>query len=54
MKLLQQKLAKYDIPQKAQQMGIYPYFRVIESEQDTEVLIGGKKVLVTLIIFYSI
>jgi len=45
MKLLQQKLAKYDIPQKAQQMGIYPYFRVIESEQDTEVLIGGKKVL---------
>ncbi|HML83667.1 MAG TPA: pyridoxal phosphate-dependent aminotransferase family protein [Bacteroidales bacterium] len=45
MKLLQQKLAKYDIPQKAQQMGIYPYFIVIESEQDTEVLIGGKKVL---------
>ncbi|MDO9512359.1 MAG: pyridoxal phosphate-dependent aminotransferase family protein [Bacteroidales bacterium] len=45
MKLLQQKLAKYDIPQKTQQMGVYPYFRIIESEQDTEVIIGGKKVL---------
>ena len=45
MKLLQQKLAKYDIPQKAQQMGIYPYFRMIESDQDTEVIISGKKVL---------
>lgn len=45
MRILQEKLSKYDIPQKAQQMGIYPYFRVIESEQDTEVIIGGKKVL---------
>jgi 8-amino-7-oxononanoate synthase len=27
------------------QAGIYPYFREIESEQDTEVLINGKKVL---------
>lgn len=45
MRILQEKLSKYDIPQKAQQLGIYPYFRVIESEQDTEVIIGGKKVL---------
>ena len=29
----------------AKAMGIYPYFRSIESEQDTEVIIGGKKVL---------
>lgn len=45
MKLLQAKLAKYDAPQKAKAAGIYPYFRKIESEQDTEVLIHGKKVL---------
>ena len=45
MKLLQEKLSKYDAPQKAKAAGIYPYFRVIESDQDTEVTINGKKVL---------
>ena len=35
----------YDAPQKAMAAGIYPYFRAIESEQDTVVTIGGKKVL---------
>ena len=45
MKLLQQKLARYQEPQKAKAAGIYPYFRAIESEQDTEVLINGRKVL---------
>ncbi|MDR2968465.1 MAG: pyridoxal phosphate-dependent aminotransferase family protein [Tannerellaceae bacterium] len=45
MKLLQEKLAKFDVPQKAKAAGIYPYFRVIESDQDTEVIINGKKVL---------
>ena len=45
MKLLQAKLAKYDEPQKAKAAGIYPYFRAISSEQDTEVMINGKKVL---------
>ena len=45
MKLLQEKLAKYDAPQRAMAMGIYPYFREIQSDQDTEVLISGKKVL---------
>lgn len=45
MKLLQAKLAKYDAPQKAKALGVYPYFRKIESDQDTEVLINGKKVL---------
>ena len=45
MKLLQEKLSKYDIPQRAMAAGIYPYFRMIESDQDTEVTISGKKVL---------
>ena len=36
---------KYDAPQRAKAAGIYPYFRVIESDQDTEVTINGKKVL---------
>jgi 7-keto-8-aminopelargonate synthetase and related enzymes len=45
MNLLQEKLSKYDAPQKAKDAGIYPYFREIESDQDTEVIIDGKKVL---------
>ncbi|MDR0431346.1 MAG: pyridoxal phosphate-dependent aminotransferase family protein [Tannerellaceae bacterium] len=45
MKPLQEKLAKYDAPQKAKAAGIYPYFRMIESDQDTEVQISGKRVL---------
>ena len=45
MKLLQEKLAKYQVPQQAKAAGIYPYFRAISSEQDTEVIIKGKKVL---------
>ncbi len=45
MKLLQQKLAKYTVPQQAKAAGIYPYFRAISSEQDPEVIINGKKVL---------
>ncbi len=45
MKLLQAKLAQYDAPQKVMAAGIYPYFREIQSDQDTEVIMGGKKVL---------
>lgn len=45
MKLLQEKLAQYTEPQKAKAAGIYPYFRAISSEQDPEVIINGKKVL---------
>lgn len=45
MKLLQEKLSRYDAPQRAKAAGIYPYFRAISSEQDTEVLMNGKKVL---------
>jgi len=42
---LQSILSKYDAPQKAMRAGIYPYFREIESDQDTVVTINGKKVL---------
>ncbi|MGA2406000.1 MAG: aminotransferase class I/II-fold pyridoxal phosphate-dependent enzyme [Bacteroidales bacterium] len=45
MGILKDKLSSYDAPQKAMQAGIYPYFRAIESEQDTVVIINGKKVL---------
>lgn len=45
MKPLQQKLSAYDAPQKAKAAGVYPYFRAISSEQDTEVTMNGKKVL---------
>ncbi len=45
MKLLQAKLAKYTAPQEAKAAGVYPYFRAISSEQDSEVIINGKKVL---------
>lgn len=45
MKLLQKKLAQYTAPQEAKAAGIYPYFRAISSEQDPEVIINGKKVL---------
>lgn len=45
MGILREKLSGYDAPQKAMSAGIYPYFREIESDQDTVVMIGGKKVL---------
>lgn len=45
MGLLQDKLEKYDLPQQIKAKGVYPYFRCIESEQNTEVVMSGKKVL---------
>ncbi len=45
MSLLRKKMKAYDIPQKVMSMGFYPYFRTIESEQDTVVKINGKDVL---------
>ncbi|KAA6347127.1 8-amino-7-oxononanoate synthase [termite gut metagenome] len=48
MNLLVEKLSAGKIietAQHAKELGIYPYFRVIESDQDTEVTINGKKVL---------
>ncbi len=45
MGILHTKLSHYHLPQKLISAGLYPYFRVIESDQDTEVVINGKKVL---------
>lgn len=45
MGLLQTKTAKFNTPQILKDMGVYPFFRPIESEQHTEVIIGGKRVL---------
>ena len=45
MGLLQDKFAKYDLPQQFMAKGVYPYFRTINSHQDTEVMMDGKKVL---------
>ena len=38
-------MSKYREPQKYIRAGIYPYFREIDSHQDTEVTMSGKKVL---------
>ncbi len=45
MSLLTEKTSKFVRPKEARKLGYYPFFRVIESEQDTEVYINGKKVL---------
>ncbi len=45
MSLLSNVLGQYDAPQKAKDLGFYPYFRPIESDQDTIVTINGKPVL---------
>ena len=45
MKQLRSKLARYQVPQRVKALGVYPYFRAIESEQDTEVIMRGKRVL---------
>ena len=43
--MLKQKMKAYDRPQKVAAAGLYPFFRIIESEQDTEVTINGEQVL---------
>jgi len=45
MGLLQEKFSNYRVPQQYMAMGVYPYFREIDSAQDTEVMMDGKKVL---------
>ena len=45
MSLLSDKLGKYDLPQQYIAKGVYPYFRTINSHQDTEVMMGDKKIL---------
>ena len=43
--MMKKKMAAYTQPQQVQAMGLYPYFRTIQSEQDTVVKIDGKDVL---------
>ena len=45
MSELQNRAASYMAPQKVKESGLYPYFRVLQSGQDKEVIINGKKVL---------
>lgn len=45
MGLLQEKFSKFRLPQMYMERGVYPYFREIDSAQDTEVIMDGKKVL---------
>lgn len=39
------KCAEYKDPQKVKDLGLYPYFRVIQSQQDPEVMMDGKRVV---------
>ena len=43
--LLQEKVSQFTRAEEIKKAGLYPYFRVIESDQDTVVTINGKKVL---------
>ncbi len=45
MRILQKRMALYDAPNKVKAIGLYPYFREIESDQDTKVILDGKEVL---------
>ncbi|MCX7954301.1 MAG: aminotransferase class I/II-fold pyridoxal phosphate-dependent enzyme [Bacteroidales bacterium] len=43
--VLQKKFVSYTAPQEVMKAGIYPYFRVLESPQEPEVIYKGKKLL---------
>src|SRR6201991_2431479 len=45
VKRLHEKIAQFQDANQVREMGLYPYFRPIESGQDTEVFIDGKRVL---------
>ena len=45
VKRLNEKIAQFQDANAVREMGLYPYFRPIESVQDTEVIIDGKRVL---------
>lgn len=45
MGVLQERLAKFTTAHEARKQGLYPYFREISSNKDTEVIINGQKVL---------
>jgi len=42
---LEKKLADYRLPQMFKEQGIYPFYHPIETGQDTEVILRGKKTL---------
>jgi len=42
---LQKKLSEYRLPQMFKERGIYPFYHPIETGQDTEVILRGKKTL---------
>jgi 8-amino-7-oxononanoate synthase len=43
--IMRERSRLYTAADEALAAGVYPFFRIIESEQDTEVIIDGKKVL---------
>ena len=45
MSELQKRAINFDEPRRVKELGLYPYFRVLQSGQDKEVVINGKKVL---------
>ncbi len=45
MSELQKRAINFSEPQRVKDSGLYPYFRVLQSGQDKEVVINGKKVL---------
>ena len=45
MSILDDRLAKYTLPQHYMDLGMYPYFREIDGKQGTEVNMGGHGVL---------
>jgi 8-amino-7-oxononanoate synthase len=45
VKKLHEKIAQFQVANMLREQGLYPYFRPIESAQDTEVIIDGKRVL---------
>jgi len=45
MNQLRKRTSQYKEPQRVKQLGYYSYFRELQSAQDTEVILDGKKVL---------
>jgi 8-amino-7-oxononanoate synthase len=45
VKKLHEKISQFQVANMLREQGLYPYFRPIESAQDTEVMIDGKRVL---------
>src|ERR1017187_3226748 len=45
MNTIHKKAAHYTLPQEIKKQGLYPYFREIQSEQDTMVMMDGKELL---------